>query len=52
LQPGDVVFVPKSKYKTAYEFAADFIEILGRTSTTALVIEELRSRTRNLTVGQ
>lgn len=52
LQPGDVVFVPKSKYKTAYEFAADFVDILQRSSTSALVINELKRRTQVISVGQ
>jgi hypothetical protein len=47
-----VVFVPKSKFKTAYEFAYDFLDILGRSATSALIIDDLSRRTRNLTIGQ
>lgn len=52
LQPGDVVFVPKSRYKTVYEFASDFLDVLGRAATTTLVIEYLNERTRNLTIAR
>lgn len=50
LQPGDVVFVPKSRFKTATDFAKDFLEVLGRGATTALVIDDLSRRTRALSI--
>ena len=43
--PGDVVFVPKSRFRTATEFAREFLEVLGRGATTALVYNELHGRT-------
>lgn len=52
LQPGDVVFVPKSRYQTVYEFAYDFIDLLGRTATTALIVDDLSRRSRNLTIAR
>ena len=50
LRPGDVVFVPKSRFRTATEFAKEFLEVLGRGATTALVFGELHSRTSSLTL--
>jgi polysaccharide export outer membrane protein len=48
LQPGDVVFVPKAKFQTVYEFSNNFLEVLSRGATTALVIDELQRRTQEL----
>jgi protein involved in polysaccharide export with SLBB domain len=52
LQPGDLVFVPKSRYKTAYDFAFDFVDILSRSATTALIFDELSRRTQSLTIAR
>jgi polysaccharide export outer membrane protein len=52
LQPGDVVFVPKSRFQTLYDFMSPALEMVGRAATSALVIDDLRSRTRSLNVGQ
>ena len=45
---GDVVFVPKAKFQTVYEFSNNFLEVLSRGATTALVIDELQRRTQEL----
>jgi polysaccharide export outer membrane protein len=52
LQPSDVVFVPKSRLKTATEVAAALLDVLSRGATTALVIDDLTDRTRALTVAR
>jgi polysaccharide biosynthesis/export protein len=52
LQPLDVVFVPKSRYKTAYEFAADFVDILSRSATSVLILDEIQRRTTALSIGR
>lgn len=52
LMPGDVVFVPKSRFKTVSEFALTFLDVLGRTSTTALVVDDLGRRTGALTIAR
>jgi len=52
LQPGDLVFVPKSRFSTASDFAITLLDVLGRASTTALVVDNLQSRARNLTVAR
>lgn len=50
LQPGDVVFVPKNRLRTVTEVGSAIMDVLGRAATTALVIDDLQSRTRNLSV--
>jgi polysaccharide export outer membrane protein len=52
LQPGDVVFVPKNRLKTATEVAAAILDVLSRGATTALVVDDLTDRTRSLTVAR
>jgi polysaccharide export outer membrane protein len=52
VQPGDVVFVPKSRFKTATDFADDFLDVLSRSATSALVIDDLSRRTRTLSVAR
>jgi protein involved in polysaccharide export with SLBB domain len=52
LQPGDVVFVPKSRYGTVQEFASGFLDVVSRAATTAVSVEVLRSRTQALTVAR
>jgi polysaccharide export outer membrane protein len=52
LQPGDVVFVPKSRFSSATDFALSFLDVLGRASTTALVVDNLSSRVRSLTIAR
>lgn len=52
LQPGDVVFVPKSRFGTLYDFMNPFLEMVARASTSALVLDDLKNRGRSLTVGQ
>lgn len=50
LQPGDVVFVPKSRLRTVTEVAVAILDVLGRSTNTALVVDDLSNRTRALTV--
>jgi polysaccharide export outer membrane protein len=51
LQPGDIVFVPKSRLRTATDFAKEFLDVLGRAATTALVVDDLVNiRNRALSV--
>lgn len=52
LQPGDVVFVPKSRFSTATDFATALLDVLGRGATTALVVDNLQSRARNLSISR
>ena len=53
LQPGDVVFVPKSRFRTAIEFSSALIDVLSRTATTALVVEDITNlRNRAVTVSR
>lgn len=52
LQPGDVVFVPRSRFRTVTEFAKELLDVLGRASTTALVVTDLSNRTRALTISR
>jgi polysaccharide export outer membrane protein len=50
LQPSDVVFVPKSRFKTVTDFADDFLEVLSRTAATAFYVDDLSRRARGLEV--
>lgn len=52
LQPGDVVFVPKSRFSTAADFASAFLDAVGRAATTTLVIDDLTGRARSLTIAR
>lgn len=52
LQPGDVIFVPRSRFRTVTEFARELLDVLGRGATTALVVEDLSNRTRALTISR
>ena len=52
LMPGDVVFVPKSRFKTASEFALTLLDVLGRATTTVLVGQNLIDRTQALTISK
>lgn len=52
LQPGDVVFVPKSRFSTASDFAITLLDVLGRASTTALVVDNLQSRARSVSIAR
>jgi polysaccharide export outer membrane protein len=48
LQPGDVVFVPKNRLRTVTEVGTAIMDVVGRAALTALVIDDLQSRTRAL----
>lgn len=50
LQPGDVVFVPKSKFQTVYEFTDNLLDVLQRGASTALIVDELQRRSQNISV--
>lgn len=50
LQPGDVVFVPKNRLRTATDFATAILDVLSRASNTALAINDIIDRTGTLTV--
>jgi len=50
LQPGDVVFVPKSRFRTATDFASTFLDVLQRGSLTALYLDDLSRRTQSLSL--
>jgi polysaccharide export outer membrane protein len=50
LQPGDIVFVPKSRFATLYDFSSDFLDVVQRGATSALIIDELVRRTRELSL--
>jgi polysaccharide export outer membrane protein len=53
LQPGDVVFVPRTRFFTFTEYANEFLNVLSRAATTALIVDDLVGlRTRALTVGR
>lgn len=52
LQPGDVVFVPKSRFSTATDFSLALLDVLGRAATTALVVDNLQSRARALSISR
>ena len=53
LKPGDVVFVPRTRFFTFTEYASEFLNVLSRAATTALIIDDLVGlRTRALTVGR
>ena len=53
LQPGDVIFVPRSRFFTFTDYASAFLDVLSRAAVTALFIDDLVGlRTRALTVGQ
>lgn len=52
LQPGDVVFVPKSRFSTATNFSLALLDVLGRAATTALVVDNLQSRARSLSISR
>jgi polysaccharide export outer membrane protein len=51
LRPGDVIFVPKSRFRTITDFAKEFLDVLGRSATTTLVLKDLSDRTRSLTIS-
>jgi len=51
LRPGDVIFVPKSRFRTLTDFAKEFLDVLGRSATTTLVLNDLSDRTRSLTIS-
>jgi len=44
LQPGDVVFVPKSRFRTVYEFTNSLLEVIQRGALTALYIDDIARR--------
>jgi polysaccharide export outer membrane protein len=53
LQPGDVIFVPRTRFFTFTEYASEFLGVLSRAATTTLIIDDLVGlRTRALTVGR
>ena len=53
LQPGDVIFVPRTRFFTFTEYASEFLGVLSRAATTALIVDDLVGlRTRALTVGR
>ena len=53
LKPGDVVFVPRTRFFTFTEYASEFLNVLSRAATTALIVDDLVGlRTRALTVGR
>jgi protein involved in polysaccharide export with SLBB domain len=51
LRPGDVIFVPKGRFRTVTDFAKEFLDVLGRSATTSLVLNDLSDRTRSLTIS-
>ena len=50
LQPGDIVFVPKSKLRTVTDVATAILDVLSRGATTTLVVDDIANRTRSLSV--
>ena len=53
LQPGDVVYVPKSRFRTFTDFAEEFLDIVQRSAVSALIIDDLIRRGRDpITVGR
>ena len=52
LQPGDVVFVPKSVFRTFTDFANEFLDVVQRSLTSALVARDLQHRVTTLSVGR
>ena len=53
LQPGDVVYVPKSRFRTFTDFAEEFLDVVQRSAVSALVIDDLiRRGTSPVTVGR
>lgn len=53
LQPGDLVYVPKSRFRTATDFAKELLDVLGRTATTSLVVQDLANiRERAISISR
>ena len=54
LQPGDLVFVPKSRFRTFTDFAKEFLDVAQRTAITALLVDDLawRQRVENVSVAR
>ena len=54
LQPGDLVFVPKSRFRTFTDFAKEFLDVAQRTAITALLVDDLvwRQRVENISVAR
>jgi len=53
LQPGDVVFVPKSRFRTTSEVVNSLLDTLNRTTAGTLLAEDvlrIRNTTQNLTI--
>jgi polysaccharide export outer membrane protein len=53
LQPSDLVFVPKSRFRTATDFAKELLDVLGRGATTSLVVQDLANiRERAISISR
>ena len=54
LQPGDLVYVPKSRFRTFTDFAKEFLDVAQRTAITALLVDDLawRQRVENVSVAR
>ncbi len=51
LQPGDVVFVPKSRFATFTEFATSFFDVVNKVLTSAVLGNDLRLRERSISIS-
>ncbi len=54
LQPGDLVFVPKSRFRTFTDFAKEFLDVAQHAAITALLVDDLawRQRVENVSVAR
>jgi len=54
LQPGDVVYVPKSRFRTFTDFAKEFLDVVQRATVSTLLIDDLlfRERVQSISVGR
>lgn len=54
LQPGDIVYVPKSRFRTITDFAKEFLDVAQRGAVTALLIQDLaiQERVQSISVAR
>jgi len=54
LQPGDIVFVPKGRFRTVTDFLKEVLDVAQRGAVTALLVQELaiQERVENISVAR
>ncbi len=54
LQPGDIVYVPKSRFRTITDFAREFLDVAQRSAVTALLVQDLsiNERVQSISVAR